>query len=159
MLNEVPAAALSSCCSLQVWGSREGWPERRCCSRGTKREACSKCQLTSQVGLLGVSMSTQDVFTAGFSRIGSKGTPAYAEGTSAAFLAPPVTFAGVGANGLEAITVSLQRRKLLSLHPKLNALAKAPELQCTAVWTATVVQGIYHGYFQNILTCLSGSSL
>ena len=77
---------------------------------------CSESQLTSQVALLGVSMSTQDAFTAGLSLIGSKGTPAYAEGTSAAFLAPPVAFAGVGANGLDAITVSLQRTKqLLSL--------------------------------------------
>ena len=102
------------------WDSacREGWPEQRCCSRGTEREACGKCQLTSQVGLLGVSMSTQDAFTAGFSRMGSKGTPAYAEGPSAAFLAPPVAFAGVGANGFDATTVSLQQRNHVETPPR-----------------------------------------
>ena len=58
-----------------------------------------------------MSTSTQDALTAGLSRIGRRGTPAYGEGTSAAFLAPPVPLAGVGAKGLDAITVSLQHEK------------------------------------------------
>lgn len=77
---------------------------------GAARLARAECQLTSQVARNGVSTSTQDAFTAGLSLIGRRGTPAFGEGTSAAFLAPPVLLAGVGASGLDAITVSLQHQ-------------------------------------------------